>query len=433
MIRDICELTSNLLQNFLMVWFISDFCGYKYKGTAKYIGFAAVWMFGFAAISIINYFTDYDGLISAISVMGFVIYAQICLKDKTAVHIFISIASMVIVFTIASFMMLAAAAVSQNEAGALFTEFSAVRLIVLLLCRTAELAVFKTILHIKEQYNLTYREWLLFMAVLVLTWIEVILFTKASIISKEIGLYMFGAAVAAAIINILIYYFFVYINRAMQLKTELSLVKMQYDNVKNTEENMKLLYDNIHGIKHDLEKHFLYIKTMEENGRGDDVIKYIDNVLGEQMNASHKMVFTDNDIFNALMNVRLAICNEKGIYPSINVESKAIDEIRTEDIAILFGNVFDNAIEAAEKTEDKIIIFTVMLQKDYISVYVENSFDGVFDEKLKSTKSDKHGHGMGLKNVRRIVDKYDGMLKCFPDGNMFCCDILLKRQVNMSD
>jgi sensor histidine kinase regulating citrate/malate metabolism len=266
------------------------------------------------------------------------------------------------------------------------------------------------------------------MAVLFLTWIEVILFTKASIISKEIDLYMFGAAVAAAVINILIYYFFVYINRAMQLKTELSLVKMQYDNVKNTEENMKLLYDNIHGIKHDLEKHFLYIKTMEENGRGDDVIKYIDNVLGEQMNASHKMVFTDNDIFNALMNVRLAICNEKGIYPSINVESKAIDEIRTEDIAILFGNIFDNAIEAAEKTEDKIIIFRVMPQKDYISVYVENSFDGVFDEKLKSTKSDKHGHGMGLKNVRRIVDKYDGMLKCFPDGNMFCCDILLKRQ-----
>ena len=32
-----------------------------------------------------------------------------------------------------------------------------------------------------------------------------------------------------------------------------------------------------------------------------------------------------------------------------------------------------------------------------------------------------------MKNIRKIVDKYDGMIKCFVDGHMFCCDILLRR------
>lgn len=246
-------------------------------------------------------------------------------------------------------------------------------------------------------------------------------------ISAQISKYMLGAAIVAVIINILMYYFIVYINKAMELKTEFALIRMQYDNVKNAEKNMKVLYDSAYGIKHDLEKHFLYIKTMESNGKGEDVIEYVDDILDKKLNAAHKIVFTDNDVFNALMNIRLEICHKKNIHPSVNIESEAINEIKSEDIAVLFGNIFDNAIEAAEKTNERIIILNVQIQGDYISIYMENSFDGLVNAELKTTKKDKVGHGIGMKNVEQIVEKYNGMIKCFAEKKMFCCDILLKR------
>lgn len=425
---EICELISNLIQICLMTWFISEFCGYKYNGGAKTVGFAVMLIFDFIFISAVDYFTDYDGLLSAISVVGYVIYGHFALKEKLSVHIFISLFAMVIVFTISSLLFLIASNITKNTAGSLLIEFSLVRFIVLCLCRMTEFSVFKIILYIKKKYDLSDKEWIMFIVVLFLTWVEVMLFTKASIISDIIGIYMTGAAFAAAIINILIYYFVIYVNKAVQNRTELSLMKMQYENVKNMEKNMQTLYDSIYGTKHDIEKHFLYIKTMEEQGHGKKIIEYIDNIIDKQLNVS-KIIFTESEVFNALMNIRLAICHKKGINPNINVESSAVSKIKPEDITVLFGNIFDNAIEAAEKTDDKLIMLNIQNQGDYISIYMENSFFGVFDKTLKTTKRNYQEHGFGMKNIKRIVEKYDGMIKCFTDNEMFCCDILLKRDI----
>ncbi|MBQ8301071.1 MAG: ATP-binding protein, partial [Clostridia bacterium] len=112
----------------------------------------------------------------------------------------------------------------------------------------------------------------------------------------------------------------------------------------------------------------------------------------------------------------------------INIEKNAVDILDAGDIVILFGNILDNAIEAAERTEKKIIILNIQKQGEYVSIYMENSFDGKFDSALVTNKSNKQEHGFGLKNVRKIVDKYNGMIKCFSDADMFCCDILLKSQ-----
>lgn len=424
---NICELFSNLLQNFLMIWFISNFCGYKYKGIIKGVSFSLVLIVGFSIISVINYFTDYDGLLSIISVMGFIIYAQICLKEECPMHIFVSLFSMVIVFTISSMIVLLFAIIFNKTSFELIGEFSYERLLIMCMCRLAEFGVFKFIIHIKKKYNLTYKEWGLFIIVSFFTWINVILFTRASMIAATIKSYAFGTSIIASMINIFMYYFIIRINAEGQIKTELALLKLQYDNVKSTEKNMKVLYDSTYGIKHDLEKHFLYIKTMEANGKGKDVIKYVDDILDQKLNATHKIVFTENDVFNALMNIRLEICHEKNIHPSINIESEAINEVKSEDIAVLFGNILDNAIEAAEKTNDRIIILNVQIQGDYVSIYMENSFDGLIHEELKTTKKDKIGHGIGMKNVEQIVENYNGMIKCFAEKGMFCCDILLKR------
>ena len=423
------ELAASIVQNFIMVWFISNFCGYKYEGLRKYIPLAVTGIIGTFTISIINHFMSYDGLLSVISVIIFTIYSQLYLKRNIWIHIFISLYSMVIVFAISSVMFITAANVTGVPVNNLLTEFSYIRLCVVCACRLAEILVLKCIVYINRKYLLTYKEWILFTILAFLTWIEVILFTKASMQDEKIEPYMMGAAIAAIIINVLIYYFIIYVNNAMRLKTEFALLKMQYRNSKLTEKNMKELYESTYNINHDLEKHFMYIKTMEEKGCKDEVIKYIDKILGDKLLKMNKIMFTDNDVFNVIMNTRLEICRPKKIFPMIHVEGKAIDEIESEDIMILFGNIFDNAIEAAERTEEKIIVLNVQIQGDYISIYMENSFDGNFDKGLKTSKQNRIGHGFGMKNVTQIVNKYDGMIKCFTDNKMFCCDILLKRKI----
>ena len=37
------ELTATIMQNFLIIWFISGYCGYKYNGIKRYISFGRVY------------------------------------------------------------------------------------------------------------------------------------------------------------------------------------------------------------------------------------------------------------------------------------------------------------------------------------------------------------------------------------------------------
>lgn len=80
------------------------------------------------------------------------------------------------------------------------------------------------------------------------------------------------------------------------------------------------------------------------------------------------------------------------------------------------GNLLDNAIEENEKCPDtaqRRISIGILSEEDSLHITVRNP---LFHElKVKnglpaSEKPDAEHHGMGLKNVRRICDKYGGTL-----------------------
>ncbi|MFQ8980382.1 MAG: GHKL domain-containing protein [Waltera sp.] len=78
---------------------------------------------------------------------------------------------------------------------------------------------------------------------------------------------------------------------------------------------------------------------------------------------------------------------------------------------ILLGNLLENAIEAAERTENKYLNVSITLQKGILRIRIDNSFvtestsykeerDG--SRILQTTKKRKELHGIGLKNVKKI-------------------------------
>jgi len=55
---------------------------------------------------------------------------------------------------------------------------------------------------------------------------------------------------------------------------------------------------------------------------------------------------------------------------------------------------------------------------------VENTFNGELKDDLASLKTGSE-HGLGLKSVKRSVDKYGGYMNVSHDGTMFSVSILL--------
>ena len=96
------------------------------------------------------------------------------------------------------------------------------------------------------------------------------------------------------------------------------------------------------------------------------------------------------------------------------------------DLNVILGNLTENAIEAAEQTKDKWMSVDIYYEKGMLSMEIKNSFQhelAVEKNKLLSTKEEK-GHGIGLANVRKMVEKYQGFMDVSNTNQIFTEDAL---------
>ena len=112
----------------------------------------------------------------------------------------------------------------------------------------------------------------------------------------------------------------------------------------------------------------------------------------------------------------------------VRVMENSLNDINAVDIGVLFGNLLDNAIEAAEKTKNRRITVDVQINGTYLSIIVSNSIECSILETnstLETSKNNKISHGIGIKSIKSIVKKYEGMIQFYEESNEFCCHILL--------
>lgn len=102
------------------------------------------------------------------------------------------------------------------------------------------------------------------------------------------------------------------------------------------------------------------------------------------------------------------------------------------DIAVLIGNILDNAIEGCLTIPvDRYINLNVHYSSGTLYIKVENNFDGIIQRQgdfIKSRKDDSFDHGFGLLSIQNIVEKYDGNLHIEHEYSVFRIGAMLREK-----
>lgn len=163
------------------------------------------------------------------------------------------------------------------------------------------------------------------------------------------------------------------------------------------------------------------LNIMEQNiidGKIDLIESEVDSVI-DNLSEKNKYNYTAHAGLNALLGAKARQAEKEGI--SLDVVAKIPSNIEIDDIdlAVLVGNIFDNAIEACMHCEDhRFISLNIFYHNDSLAIFSENSTDNKSNN-LKTRKEDKLNHGIGLTSIRSIVDKYSGYMHCEFDNNKF--------------
>lgn len=184
-------------------------------------------------------------------------------------------------------------------------------------------------------------------------------------------------------------------------------------------------YDQTVQILHDVNKHIKAIEGLYGAEQGNTAGEYAAEIR-ELLKPLIPVQYTENPILNILLTDKESVMREKGISVTIKVDNVNLNFLAPIDITTIFGNLLDNAIEAAEKLEgEKYISVKIGSYHKMIAASIENNCGEVKWKNGFPVSAKGKGGGIGLLNVQSSVKKYDGNLILKSDGNKFIAELFL--------
>lgn len=184
-------------------------------------------------------------------------------------------------------------------------------------------------------------------------------------------------------------------------------------------------YNKTLGLLHDVNKHIKSIEQLYLNGNTEIAAEYTKQI-GGMLQPLIPDKYTGNPILDILLADYLAIMDEKQIDFDIKVDNVKMDFMDAIDITTIFGNLLDNAIEACNGMEkDRKIVVRIGAYHEMVSIRMENNCAAIKWKNGVPVSDKGRNHGMGLPNVRRSIEKYDGSIKLKVEDGIFIVDIFL--------
>lgn len=250
--------------------------------------------------------------------------------------------------------------------------------------------------------------WLLF--VMPLTSIIVLLcfryITYQMQLTHFMGILWAVACIGLLFANILVFAIYEYSLKSTKELYEIKAIQHQEEQDKKYFEIIKQSNKDMRVFSHDIKNHLTQIRNLEDI---NSVHKYIDKLYPAIEKFNHAGI-SKNKMLDLIISKYSKLCESKEIKFDVDVKTSNLSYIDDVDLSTLMNNLLDNAVEAAEKSYNAFVQITIFSKNNiYDGLIIKNScsVSPVTDNKeLKTRKSDKTHHGLGIKSINKIVKKY---------------------------
>ena len=190
----------------------------------------------------------------------------------------------------------------------------------------------------------------------------------------------------------------------------------------------QMVIDEVRRVKHDMKNNMIYLQELLRL-KPQEAEKYLREYMGDVMEGKDEISKSGNFPVDALLNYKNSIAKKKNVKIRLEQSIPITLPYKSSDICSILGNLLDNAIEAAENSENKDIDVRIVYVKNKLKITVKNYYTGKIKKDTNgnfiSTKGDTKNHGIGLKSVIQTVNSYDGYIEVLTEHSVFQVDILM--------
>jgi signal transduction histidine kinase len=202
-----------------------------------------------------------------------------------------------------------------------------------------------------------------------------------------------------------------------------NVLQNQYVQYRMSRESINLINQKYHDLKHQIE----FLKSESDESRRQEYLESMEKGI----KAYELQYKTGNVVLDTVFTSKAMYCEKHGITFTCVVDGTLLDFVDVMDLASIFGNALDNAIEYEKRIpvkEKRLIHVTVSRQKDFVLSRFENYYTGgslsMINGLPETTKPDVAYHGYGLKSIRSTAEHYGGTASVNITNDWFVLNVL---------
>ncbi len=214
------------------------------------------------------------------------------------------------------------------------------------------------------------------------------------------------------VMNVVMFEWLKYVSEKDRRWNQIRLLQERNEEKIQLYHEMSLNYEEQKRILHDYHNQIGCMQGLLKKQQYKEAEAYAEK-LADSFPDQMQNVDVNHPILNVVLNQKYRLAKRKDISFLFYANDLSDLWLEEQDAVSLLSNLLDNAIEACGKLESERKIWVKLVrEKRQFVLSIRNTVSepvDIQDDAIPTSKEDKRKHGIGLKNVQMILDKYQGM------------------------
>lgn len=203
------------------------------------------------------------------------------------------------------------------------------------------------------------------------------------------------------------------------LEQEVRMYEKQFDVIRQSQKN-------IHSLKHDMKHHVKMLSDLVSSDDKNAALAYLSDMVSFMENGE-EYVSSGNERIDSILNYMISKAMSAKVNTNWKIQIPEHLDISTFDINVILSNLLENALNALAKVSDPSLHILMKYDRGVLCIDIQNN---CIEQEQAASRPNQllepiGEHGYGLKNVRRIVEKYHGSLITDSTNGIFSASVLL--------
>jgi two-component system sensor histidine kinase AgrC len=187
--------------------------------------------------------------------------------------------------------------------------------------------------------------------------------------------------------------------------------------------------------RHDMRHHLALIDGYLAEGGVDKAVSYIRLTQADIQDITPNS-YCENSTVNLIISSFVVRAKKSNVALSVEAQLPQILAIPETELCAILSNGLENAINAAAQVADgnlKNVRINCQTHKGNLLILIENSFTGKVTMAHGLPQSNREGHGLGVKSMAMIAEKYNGYCAFETMNDIFTMRLVLPLQEARSE